>query len=117
MIHQSTSTITREMYEKMENADEIIYRDHMRRIISELPLEELKKVFKCSKINPLSKESEKQLLSRDTSRNRELILKLRQQSLIHYKVTLTVPNVMTNENSTIEDKKTGRICASIRNYS
>ena len=71
--------------------DEYIFRDLARKMVSEMPLDELHKLINLTKIDPNSVESEKMLRNSMDRFKIEQILQLRNERVILYCAKVDLP--------------------------
>jgi hypothetical protein len=76
--------VTPEFANNTKTNDEYLFRDLARKMVSEMPLEELHKLVNLTKIDPNSSESEKVLRESMDRFKVEQILKLRDEKIILY---------------------------------
>lgn len=89
MKHKSTAEITRELLAHTSIDDEYLYRQLATRLIQDLPLPELKKLMKCTKVDPNTEENLKKLNSILTPEYERIYLRrLYDRQVIAYEVEI-----------------------------
>ena len=83
--------VTHEVITKTKVNDEYIFRDLARKMVSEMPLDELHKLINFTKIDLNSVESEKALLNSMDRLSFEQILQLRNERVILYCAEVDLP--------------------------
>ena len=83
--------VTAELINKTKVNDEYIFRDLARKMVSEMPLDELHKLINFTKIDLNSVESEKVLRNSMDSLSFEQILQLRKERVILYCSEVDLP--------------------------
>jgi hypothetical protein len=83
--------VTPELLNNTQVNDEYLFRDLARKMVSEIPLEELHKLIKLTKIDPNSDESEKVLRENMDRFKIEQIHQLKSQGFILYCAKVNLP--------------------------
>ena len=83
--------VTPELINRTKVNDEYIFRDLARKMVSEMPLDELHKLINFTKIDPNSVESEKVLRNSMDRLKIEQILQLRNERVILYCAEVDLP--------------------------
>lgn len=83
--------VTHEVITITKANDEYIFRDLARKMVSEMPLDELHKLINFTKIDPNSVESEKVLRNSMDRLSFEQILQLRKERVILYCAEVDLP--------------------------
>lgn len=83
--------VTPELLNNTQVNDEYLFRDLARKMVSEMPLEELHKLINLTKIDPNSAESEKVLRESMDRFKIEQILQLRNEKVILYSAKVDLP--------------------------
>ena len=99
MENRSEIKVTREMFNNTEINDEYLFRELAIKIVDEIPLDELHKLFKLTKIDPHSDESQKVLRDSRDIFEIEQIMELRRQHVILYQAKLDIHTVLRQSDS------------------
>lgn len=83
--------VTPELLNNTQVNDEYLFRDLARKMVSEMPLEELHKLINLTKIDPNSDESEKVLRESMDRFKIEQIHQLRSERVILYSAKVDLP--------------------------
>lgn len=83
--------VTPELFNNIQVNDEYLFRELARKMVSEMPLEELHKLINLTKIDPNSDESEKVLRESMDRFKIEQIYQLRNERAILYSAKVDLP--------------------------
>lgn len=90
MKHKINVKIYRSQYEHEILADEYVFRTLMGQLIREIPIEDLKKIFKLTKIDPESNESFEKIKDPKTPiHERDMIMILKYNEKIFFEAELS----------------------------
>lgn len=91
MKHLSRIKVTKELFNDPVITDERIFRDALHKLMEDVPIGKLGKIFKFNKIDPDSEESRAKLINPDISGfEKEEILRLGREGTIVYEIKLVI---------------------------
>ena len=91
MKHRCEVKVTPELFKNTKINDEYLFRDLARKMVSEIPLDELHKLINLTKIDPYSDESEKVLRNSMDWFEIKQIHQLRNEKVILYFAKIDLP--------------------------
>lgn len=91
MLHRNVRLVTIPLLEQSENppSDEFFFKHLVHDLINDVPLDELKKIFRMRKFDPRDPEPDMSLLGIEAYRlERDLRMHLRQQQVVQFEVSI-----------------------------